>query len=121
MAGRSEAAPAARPDVAKTQGTATSRPECASCKRELGKEAGCLPFFCDDGGGGAGSKHEAFCPQCFVYVRALREQNRFRPGMFAAVSCSKCRCSSVAVGELRCGGCGNTSGLIELPPAFGVA
>lgn len=110
----------ARRNESNEGGSATSLPQCASCKRLVGKEAGVIPFFCDDGGGGAGSKHEAFCPQCFVYVRALREQGRFRPGMFAAVKCTACSLESVAIGELACGQC-RSPRVIELPPAFGVA
>lgn len=105
--------------VAASEGSATASPTCASCKREVGKEAGVIPFFCDDGGGGDGSKHEAFCPTCFVYVRALREQGRFAPGLFAAIHCARCGLDSVAIGENKCGQCRSLH-VVVLPPVPGV-
>ncbi len=104
----------------KPEATETSLPHCASCACDVGKEAGKIPFNCDDGGGGAGSKHEAFCPRCFVHVRALREQDRFRPGMFAAVKCTACGLETVAIGVVACGHC-RSPRVIELPAVFGVA
>jgi hypothetical protein len=109
----------ARKNETNEGGSATSLPVCASCKKDVGKEAGVIPFFCDDGGGGAGAKHEAFCPQCFVYVRSLREAGRFRPGMFVPIRCSSCKLESVAIGADECGQC-RSRNVIVLPPVAGV-
>ncbi len=97
--------------------TATSLPQCASCKRDVGAEAGRLPFFVDDCASEPGekAKHEAFCPQCFVYVRSPREPHRFRPGTFVPLRCAKCKLESVAIGSDFCGNCGART-VILLPP-----
>jgi hypothetical protein len=109
----------ARKTTTNEGGSATSLPQCASCARDVGKEVGVIPFFCDDGGGGAGSKHEAFCPQCFVYVRALRETHRFMPGTFVPIRCASCALESVSVGSDTCGQCRSRS-VVVLPPVVGV-
>lgn len=79
-------------------------PECASCKGDLG---GCVPFTADG---------ETFCPQCFVYVRAPKEPERFYGGGFTPIACLGCSKKSVAVGPVACGQCGSRSVLV-LPPA----
>lgn len=99
---------------------ATSLPQCASCKCDVGKEVGKIPFFCDDGAHTEdGVKHEAFCPTCFVYVRALREQKRFMPGMFVPIKCANCGLESVSVGTDTCMQC-RSARVIVLPPVPGV-
>lgn len=118
-------------------GSKTSLPECASCGCELGVEAGVLPFFVDDCAREPGEKvkHEAFCPRCFVYIRAQKESERFRVGGFAAAKClGKCKLETVIVGPaepvvvrvdgvpvmvmsplMPCGQCGSRH-LAALPP-----
>ncbi len=98
----------------------TSLPKCASCKCDVGKEVGIIPFSCDDGAGGADSKHEDFCPRCFAYVRALREQTRFQPWMFIPIKCGSCGLQSVAIGSETCGQC-RSRRVVVLPPSPGVA
>lgn len=100
--------------TSRTMQTKTSLPECASCKRPVGKEVGVIPFFCDDG-----AKHEAFCPQCFVYVRAVREGARFAAGTFLPICCATCSLQSVAIGADVCGQCRSRS-IVVMPPRVGV-
>lgn len=109
-------------DKRENTGSATSLPQCKSCKRDLGKETGCLPFFVDDSASTPGetAKHEAFCPTCFVYVRSPREPRRFVPGSFIPVKCTKCGLSSVSCGSITCGQCGSRN-IIVLPPQPGIA
>lgn len=103
------------------QQTASSLPSCASCGREVGKEAGCIPFHVDDSAttGTEKAKHECFCPTCFVYVRSPREPSRWRPGCFLALKCGKCGLESVAIGQDSCMQCGSRS-VVMLPPKPGV-
>lgn len=115
----------------------TSLPTCAACKRELGAEVGVLPIFVDDCARTPGEqvKHEAFCPRCFVYVRAPKEPERFKPGGHAAAKClGKCGHEQVIHGPaeavvvridnvpmmvmsplMPCGQCGSRN-LAALPP-----
>lgn len=67
---------------------------------------GRTPFFVDDHAQQSGDHHEAFCPQCFVYVRSPREPARFPPGYFIPVKCGRCGVESVAVGQQSCPQCG---------------
>lgn len=112
------------------QQTATSQATCASCKRDVGIAAGRLPFNVDDSASTSGeaAKHEAFCPQCFVYVRSPREPERWRPGCFVPIRCSSVRCAgleSVTVhvseeGRPVCMQCGSGTALV-LPPKLGAS
>lgn len=102
--------------------TATSLPTCAGgCKREIGAEAGIIPFHVDDSTSTSGEKaqHEGFCPPCFVYVRAPREPERFLAGTFVPIKCASCGKESVAVGRETCPQCNSRSTLV-LPPIRGV-
>jgi len=101
--------------------TSTSLPTCASCKCDVGKEAGKIPFNVDDSASTPGdrARHECFCPQCFVYVRSPREPDRWRPGCFAAIKCARCKLESVAIGQPACIQCGSPA-VILLPPKPGV-
>ena len=87
--------------------TKTSLPACASCKCDVGKEAGKLPFNVDDSASTSGekAKHECFCPTCFVYVRSPREPARWRPGFFIAFRCPGCGIEDVAIGRDTCLNC----------------
>lgn len=107
---------------AENLGTSTQLPTCASCKRDVGVEAGQVPFFVDDCASTSGekAKHEAFCPTCFVYVRSPREPGRFPPGVFVPMKCARCGLSSVAVGSLSCMQCSSRH-VVLLPPEPGVA
>lgn len=100
-------------------GSVTSLPACISCGCEVGKEAGKIPFFCDDGDAGEQSKYEAFCPTCFVYVRSLREPARFIPGRYVPIKCAGCGLTSVAIGVDSCMQC-RSSNVLVLPPVVGV-
>lgn len=95
--------------------TATSLPTCVSCKRDVGVEAGCVPFNVDDHASLAGDHHECFCPTCFVYVRSPREPDRWRPGCFVPIKCGGCGLESVAIGQDSCLQCGSRSVVILLP------
>lgn len=99
----------------------TSAPTCASCKCEIGQAAGKIPFFVDDHANvdGEKAKHEAFCPTCFVYVRAPREGGRWMQGYFIPIKCAGCGLTSVSIGQVSCMQCGSGS-VIALPPAPGV-
>jgi transcription elongation factor Elf1 len=85
--------------------------ECKACHAPVGDAAKAHPFRVDGGSG----DWETFCPQCFVHVRAPLEPLRYQ-GAYAAVQCSGCGTSSVAVGILRCAQCGRQHGLLVLPP-----
>lgn len=92
--------------MASSKQTAASLATCASCKCDVGKEAGKVPFFVDDGGNdGEKAKTEAFCPHCFVYVRGPKEPERFRTGTFIPLFCRACRLKSVSVGVDHCQQC----------------
>lgn len=103
---------------------------CVSCKRQLGISVGIIPHYIHDGGGatkwGEG-KLEAWCPTCFVFVRAHRETMehggpRHAPhwhddpsltqGMMRAIKCLSCGNESLAHGHTGCLQCP--------PPPFGV-
>lgn len=106
--------------MAKNGQTATSLSTCASCACDVGKEAKKVPFFVDDGGNaGEKSKTEAFCPACFVYVRAPKEPMRFRAGTFIPIRCKSCGLDSVSIGVDTCMQCGKPHIDILAPPAAG--
>lgn len=102
------------------QQTKTALPSCASCKRDVGKEVGRIPFNVDDSASTSGEKarHECFCPACFVYVRSPREPQRWKPGCFVAVKCANCKLESVSVGVGSCMQCGSRA-VVALPPVPG--
>lgn len=104
------------------QQTATSLPRCASCKCDVGTEAGKVPFNVDDSAttSGEAAKHECFCPTCFVYVRSPREPDRWKPGQFVPIKCGTCGLESVAIGQDTCMQCGSRS-VVVLPPKPGIA
>lgn len=103
------------------QQTATSLPTCVSCKREVGEEAGCIPFNVDDSATTQTekAKHECFCPTCFVYVRSPREPERWRPGCFVPIKCGGCGLESASIGRKACMYCGSRA-VVVLPPVPGV-
>jgi hypothetical protein len=105
---------------------------CVNCHRQLGIAVGVIPHFIKDGGGELGpdeGKTEAWCPVCFVKVRAHRETMdhggpRFAadfstghrhpvhgrtPAMMRAIKCAnpKCGVESLAHGHLGCLQCGS--------------
>ncbi len=108
--------------MASSKQTATALMKCASCKCEVGKEAGKIPFLVDDHANvdGEKAKHEPFCPTCFVYVRSPREANRWPPGYFVPLHCGKCGLESVAMGQDACMQCGSRI-VVVLPPQPNVA
>lgn len=108
--------------MASAKQTATSLAQCAACKCDVGKEAGKIPFFVDDSASTTGerAKHEAFCPQDFVYVRSPREPERWRPGQFVPVKCSSCGLESVSIGRGSCMQCGSRA-VVVLGPKAGVS
>lgn len=108
--------------MAKSQQTQTALPTCASCKRQVGKEAGSVAFNVDDSASTSGekAKHECFCPTCFVYVRSPREPERFTPGFYVPVKCTACGLASVSIGQPGCMQCGSRI-VIVMPPSPGVA
>lgn len=85
---------------------------CANCKQPLGDAAKRAPVFVRDDGGG----QEAFCPRCFVGVRAPMEPRRFAVRSIASVQCSLCGWESVDFGQGRCAQCGSRF-IVVLPPA----
>lgn len=105
------------------QQTATHLPTCAACKCDVGKEAGCIPWNVDDSATTAGekAKHETFCPQCFVFVRAPRESGRWMQGAFAPIKCMGCGLESVTMGlgNPQCMQC-NSRTVVLLGPKPGV-
>lgn len=117
--------------MAKTQAqqTATSLAVCASCKREVGVEAKRLPFNVDDHAtAGEKAHYEAFCPQCFVYVRSPREPQRWPPGFFIPVKCLGPRCDGLESVTTSCNDngkpvCPNCQGsrTLVLPPKLGAS
>lgn len=110
--------------------TSTRLPTCASCKRDVGAQAGRIPFNVDDSATTPGerAKYECFCPQCFVYVRSPREPERWRPGCFTPILCTGPKCGaleSVAMhgnhdGRPICMHCNSSSSVLVLPPLNGV-
>ena len=79
--------------------------ECCNCSSPLGEEAKELPMFVDS---------EVWCPQCFVWLRAPKEPERFAGGAFDAIKCVKCEVKSVDCGHGVCNQCG-WRGKISLP------
>jgi hypothetical protein len=106
---------------ASSRRTSTSLPSCASCKCDVGEEAGRIPFHVDDSASTPGdrAKHECFCPTCFVYVRSPREPERWRPGFFVPIRCTNCKLESVSIGQDACMQCGSRI-VVVLPPKPGV-
>lgn len=77
---------------------------------KLSKTSGCIRCGCDVGDDAKVSPHvvdgSLYCPQCFVWSVAPSDSNRFAPGSFFAVYCTKCGVTSVGVGSSSCGQCG---------------
>ena len=86
--------------------------ECANCKCVLGPESGEMPFTDHIG--------DSWCPQCFGHKRACMEPERYYPGGFNAVQCTRCKLKTVSIGEpYACTQCGCQQ-VILLPPKLDV-
>jgi len=79
--------------------------ECKNCKTPLGDASKRAPAHVDDGHGG---EREAFCPRCFVHVRAPLEPERYASDALTPLSCVACGWESVAIGAPRCAQCWST-------------
>jgi len=71
--------------------------QCVCCREAVGEGTKVVPFVTDG---------ETWCPQCFVYKRAPMERERFVPGCYEPIHCTKCGQTSVTVGHPNCGQCG---------------
>jgi len=87
-----------------------------SCKQPIGDAPKRAAVYVTDEAGG----HEAWCPCCWVGVRAPMEPGRFAARHHAAVHCSLCGWESVDFGQHRCGQCGSRF-ITALPPTRSVA
>lgn len=61
--------------------------ECKNCGQPVGEKTKIVPVFIN---GDPKDGPEAWCPRCFVHIRAEREPERYRSGTFRAVYCHKC-------------------------------
>ena len=75
---------------------------CINCREPVGQDTGVVPLRVPDERGG---DEETWCPQCFVWKRALLEPHRFHWDSITAVKCARCGAISVDFGRRACGQC----------------
>ena len=76
--------------------------QCVNCRETVGGDTRQVPLRIPDERGGA---EETWCPQCFVWKRALLEPHRFHWHSIAAVKCGRCGAISVDFGRRACSQC----------------
>jgi len=96
--------------------------QCVNCGDELGPETKIQPTQVDDGDGDPEAKKEWWCPDCFVWHRALLDAKRHGSDPLQPLSakfCPSCQWTTVDFGCGQCGMCGRKVAAV-LPPKQGV-
>lgn len=83
---------------------------CCVCEAPLGVEAGELPCVASSDDGDGKGKEEAFCPQCFKWIRAPLSPERWHWLAIVAFKCLGCGLTSLSFTGPNCGQCGGQRG-----------